>query len=356
MKQILFSLFLALLPLAASADAVEIDGIYYNLVSKVKTAEVTSNPNKYSGVVEIPDTVTYDGVTYDVTSIGSEAFSRCNDLTSVTIPNSVSNIGYGAFQWCSSLTSLIIPNSVTSIGGSAFQWCTGLTCITILGSVTGSVSFFYCSNLTRINILESVTAFEFSGCESLKEIHISDLGAWCRMSKQYTGSEPPSYALYLNGEEIKDFVIPNSVTSIEAFAFVGCSRLKTITIPNSVTTLGYQAFRECSGLTSVNIPNSVTSIGKRAFLGCSGLTSVTIPSSVTSIGESAFSNCSSLKKITIESRSARIGYYAFSSCVELADVYCNIINPLETYSEYGETNNCINSNAFNNSYHECLLK
>ena len=82
--------------------------------------------------------------------------------------------------------------------------------------------------------------------------------------------------------------IPNSVTSIEDYAFYRCSSLTSVTIPNSVTSIGTCAFRGCSGLTSVTIPNSVTSIGSSAFKYCSGLTSVTIPNSVTSIGESAF--------------------------------------------------------------------
>lgn len=72
----------------AFAEAVEIDGIYYNLVTKAKQAEVTKNPNKYSGTVKIPETISYNDVTYSVTSIGGFAFSYCSGLT-VTIPNSV---------------------------------------------------------------------------------------------------------------------------------------------------------------------------------------------------------------------------------------------------------------------------
>lgn len=73
----------------AFAEAVEIDGIYYNLVTKAKQAEVTSNPNKYRGSIIIPESVSYNGVTCSVKSIGSYAFEDCSGLTSVTIPNSV---------------------------------------------------------------------------------------------------------------------------------------------------------------------------------------------------------------------------------------------------------------------------
>ena len=77
-----------LLPMLASADAVEIDGIYYNLTSNngSNNAEVTANPNKYKGSVVIPESVTFENVNYNVTTIGVSAFDGCSSLTSVTIP------------------------------------------------------------------------------------------------------------------------------------------------------------------------------------------------------------------------------------------------------------------------------
>ena len=119
MKKQLLLLVMTLLPMVAMADAVEIDGIFFNLNGEDKVAEVTIKPNYYTGVVNIPQSVTYENVTYKVTSIGKQAFERCSSLTSVTIPNGVKSIGIYAFFW-SGLTSVTIPNSVTSIGKCFF--------------------------------------------------------------------------------------------------------------------------------------------------------------------------------------------------------------------------------------------
>ena len=122
-----------LLPVVASADAVEIGGIYYNLNSTDKTAEVTSKPDRYSGAVEIPASVVNpsDDETYAVTSIGEKAFYNCQDLTNLTIPNSVTSIGELAFWNCKGLTSLTITiiNDVIPIRNySAPPWYEYLSC------------------------------------------------------------------------------------------------------------------------------------------------------------------------------------------------------------------------------------
>ena len=275
-----------------NADPVEINGIYYNLVSKIKEAEVTSNPNKYTGSVTIPATVTYDGEEYSVTSIGDNAFYFCSQLTSVTIPSSVTSIGEDAFYHCGGLTSMSIPNSVTSIGFAAFSGCDGLTSVTIPNSVTalGSNAFRDCAALTSVTIPNSVTTiytFTFKGCSSLTSV-----------------------------------TIPNSVTTILDSNFEGCSNLSSVTIPNSVTYLGPKVFKDCIGLSSISIPNSVTEIDSWAFDGCTNLTSVTIGIGVTNLNTKAFAQCPNLADVYCYAKNVPNQYSCFeNSHIEYATLH-----------------------------------
>ena len=224
-----------------------------------------------------------------VMSIGVLAFQKCNSMASVTIPNSVTSIGADAFSACSHLvsvhisdltawckivfntlesnpltyanhlyldgkeiTNLVFPNDLERIGGWAFSGCSSLTSVTIPNSV--------------ISIGENA----FSGCSRLTSVHISDLGKWCGISFEDSYSNPLLYAhhLYMDGKEITELVVPQSMTSIGHYSFEGCSGMTSITIPNSVTSIGDYAFSGCSGLSSVTIPKSVTSIGNYAFEKC----------------------------------------------------------------------------------------
>ena len=193
--------------------------------------------------------------------IEKEAFSECNSLKSVIIPNSVTIIEDWAFLGCCSLRSIDIPDSVTKIGVSAFSGCSSLMSIHMPDSVT------------------SIGYNAFEGCISLKNIRIPD-------SVTSIGSNAFEECVSL-----KSIIIPDSVTRIEGWTFYYCKSLESIIIPDSVTSIGDSAFSDCKSLININIPNGVTSIGDSAFSNCHSLTSVTIPSSVIAIGTNPFCGC-----------------------------------------------------------------
>ena len=256
----IFLLFMFMVPTLVSASTVLIDGIYYNLINKVKIAEVIQNPDLlYTGDVVIPPSVTYNGVTYSVTSIGDNAFYNCTGLTSITIPQSVTKIGYSVFSRC--------------------------------------------TNLTDANII------------------VTDFPAFCNEGPTFAGKGNMSvHLLDEEGNEMTEFVIPDDVTSIREGLFYNCKSLSSVTIPNSVTTIGWDAFQNCGSLHSITIPDDVTSIGGYAFSYCWRLSSINIPNKVTDIGESAFERCYGLTSIEIPNSVTSIGEGAFYNCIGLTSV------------------------------------
>ena len=143
-----------------------------------------------------------------------------------------------------------------------------------------------------------------------------------RKAREYIpeGTKVINKGTFKNRLDIKNIIIPNSVTSIGDEAFACCNSLTSVTIGNSVTGIGYGAFGDCSSLTSVTIGNNVTSIGVCAFRDCNSLTSVIIPNSVTSIGNSAFYGCSGVTSIVIPNSVTTIGNWAFKGCSGLTSV------------------------------------
>ena len=152
----------------------------------------------------------------------------------------------------------------------------------------GSYAFYSCDKMTSIiipNTVTSINGLAFIGCTGFPVEN--DMRYADNVLIDVTDKTKTSYT------------IKNGTKCIGTNVFYNCTNLMNITIPNTVVTIGAQAFQACSSLTNITIPNNVVSIENSAFNGCSGLTSITIPSSVTSIGQSVFYNCSGLTSITI---------------------------------------------------------
>ena len=262
-----------------------------------------------------------------VTEIGNFAFSGCDELTSVTIPNSVTSIGDRAFSDCDGLTSVTIGNGVTNFGDGAFSSCDGLTNIyynaKAVNNLLSSSNVFYGSgdsgtgiSVVFGNSVENIPAYLFDGCEGLTSVTIGN-------SVTSIGEDA-----FSGCDGLTSLTIGNSVTSIGDSAFNGCNRLTTIyynaeavndlsswsnvfhnagssgtgisvVFGDTVKKIPAWLFHDCGGLTSVTIGNSVTSIRDSAFEGCDGLTSVTIGNSVTSFGNGVFSDCDGLTSVYI---------------------------------------------------------
>jgi BspA type Leucine rich repeat region (6 copies) len=285
-----------------------------------------------------------------VTSIGRTAFSKCNLLTSVSIPGSVTSIGAAAFYGCSSLRNIILPEGITklessystivyySLGQRNLQFQGQLTASSVVivrpPLVSGETRGIFedCISLASIAIPSTVTAIEvkaFAGCVSLASVTLPDGLITIGPKAFYECTALTSVTIPNSVTRIEDWsfyscsslasvTIPDSVTEIGNWAFSGCNSLASVTIPNSVIDIGGYAFGDCTSLTRIVIPESVTDIGTGAFDGCSAITSVDIPKTITAI--EGFADCSSLTHVTIPESVEYIGFNAFARCDSLTSV------------------------------------
>lgn len=289
--------------------------------------------------LEIPSTVTHNGTTYTVTSIGTGAFSGCHKLQSVAIPNTVTSIDYNAFTTCNNLQSVVIPNSVTSIGDNAFMGCDNLSSVTIGENVTsiGSSAFKACLSLTSISIPNSVTTIGnniFEACDHLETVNIgtgltaisNHAFSECVLLETVTfnGSNLTSIGSWAfnNCEALENITLPNSVININDRAFRSCELLEAVVLPEGLETIGEEAFLDCIKLNTITIPNSVKSIENGAFVRCLALPSIDIPnnSDFTILNELVFYGCAALTSVDIPNNVTHIDNRAFDSCANLSSV------------------------------------
>lgn len=214
-------LWLSTLCLSVVHASTFIDGLYYDLDKSNHTATVTyetKGSNNYALLpadVVIPESVTYEGITYSVTKIGAQAFQNCSSITEVTVGKELKNIGARAFLNCKSFTAMLLPDEFTTMGESAFEGCIKLTVVKLGKSLT------------------AVPAHAFKNCVALSEMDI-----------------------------------PASVKSIGDQAFYNDSTIAVVTMREGLETIGNEVFWNNSGVRSFVIPGTVQTIGTNSFYGC----------------------------------------------------------------------------------------
>ncbi len=298
----------------------------------------------YTGTLSIPSTVSKDGKTYTVTAVESYALAPyyvystrvpCK-ITGLKIPSTVTSIGTQAFSYCSGVSSVTIPASVTSIGNSAFAY-TGLKEVTYAaGSPLTSISYglfagtklenldfipstitsigasaFAESSLTSAVIPAQVTslgASVFSGCKSL---------ASSSFAQGSTITEIPSSTFY-KCTSLKSYEFGEQIVSVEYSAFAG-SGLSAVYIPSTLTYLGESAFSGCNVLSNVTFDegHQLMSISDGLFSKCTSLRSIDLPGNVRYIGSKAFMECSRIREMQLPKSVESIGDFAFQGCTAL---------------------------------------
>ena len=243
--------------------------------------------------------ITFDG---DVYYLGENAFCNLDNLTNITIPNSIMTIGYCAFYGCENLTTITIPSELKVIGDSAFSGCSKLTNITIPKSVTtiGDSAFYGCSiaTITIPNSFISIGSYAFSGCKGTLCIDNSNnMNVTCYVD---SFSHELAYSGIFINSKFSEIIFGDNVSIIPQNAFRECYYLKTITFGNNIKYIEDNAFYGCSALTAVSLPDSIVSIGNGAFNGCSKMTDIYIPNSIMSIGNDAFYKCDNLSNVHID--------------------------------------------------------
>jgi len=245
-------------------------------------------------------------ITDDI-DIPESAFISWTCIKNITLPENVISIGNGAFNntgyyndssnWDNNvlyLDNYLIDANTTISGNCIVKENTKLI---------ADNAFYSCKSLAEVTIPNSINYIgtnAFDLCDSLKKVHITDIGKWAEINFANEYSNPLSKArnLYINGVLTTNIVIPDTVTEIRDFAFNNCN-LTSVTISNSVKTIGKNAFCDCTSLTNITIPDSLTIIDDFAFYNCASLININIPDSVTYIGASAFNSCYDLARVYI---------------------------------------------------------
>ena len=318
--------------------------------------------SEYSGTVNVPASVTYDGVNYPVKSIGTCAFYKQSDLQAVVIPTSVTEFKLRSFAFAQNLARVTFMNreaGLISVGEAAFQECTRLNNVVLPNSTLriDKEGFRGCSSLSNItlsNQLNYINEYAFADCPVLNNVTLPE------------SLKSIQIAAFNNDAAMSSITFPAALEGIGASAFANCPSLKDVTFNTSHynMTIGVDAFKGSNAISkvkvahldswvSINFSNpeaNPASIAKRiyngsgteiinaevpegpiyvnnnAFYNCQRLQSVTLPSSIQLINDNIFYGCSSLKKVVSKATNppAFIGVKdpaEMNSVFEAADLY-----------------------------------
>lgn len=323
---------------------------FHYAITGLHTVKVIANINPYRdcaykehSTIDIPETVFYNGIKFIITEIDKSAFQNCENLVTVSLPNTIVKIGDYAFEWCEKLTDVVIPPNVIEIGERAFSG-SNLQSIVIPESVKfiGEHAFSSGENLVEIRIESKKTKYDSrNNCHAMIDTTSNSLIVGCqntiipnniKIIKEFAfcDSSLTSIIIPPNVTEIEDYAflrsdltsinIPDSVTHIGEFAFCKCYFLKSVSLNHTTKIIEASTFQHCVNLTSIDIPNNITSIGKNAFDECTSLTSITLHEGIKHIEDFAFRNCKNLQLITLPNSVVSIGRGAFEGCTSLTSI------------------------------------
>lgn len=228
------------------------------------------------------------------------------DRENIVIPEGITVIPNGAFASKTTLKSITIPETVNVIGYGAFEDCTGLTEITIPGSV------------------KVIQNYAFVGCDNISNVKTNSIKDWCNIVFGDDRANPIYYAkkLTVNGEELVEFEVPESVNKIGQYAFYSCESLKNVVIKGNVKKIEKHAFENCSNIENITIANGLEIIREFAFSECCSLKYFIMPNTVSEFGEGVFSGCTELKAIYIPSSIEVLRRKVFQASNHSVIFYC----------------------------------
>ena len=293
------------------------------------------------------NTVTKVVLPAGLTKLESNIFSGCTGLKEIAIPEGVTSIGNGAFRDCEALTELALPQGLKKIGGNAFIGCKSLTYIEIPDGVE-TVEYFIAESTIQLRcaigssaaVAVSRSNDGFYSDDLYLRYTFDDDGVQNGLTlMKYVGASSEvivpdgvtklQYSTFSECRQLLTrVVLPNGLLSIPESLLNNCTNLKEVVIPESVTTIESHAFFGCASLEKINLPAGLTEISNSLLGGCTVLSEITIPDGVTAIGDSAFQKCASLTEIVLPQGLKRIDGYVFLGCTGLS--YIDIPDGLET--------------------------